>query len=71
MQFSFFIFPPLRLVIVRNALALTYFHFMLLLHADCIRNRLRRIDYRLNHRIQEADMDFRGLPLVKYSILAL
>ena len=71
MQFAFFIFPPLRLFLVTNALALTHFHLMLLLHADCIRNRLRRIDYRLNHRIQEAGMDFQCLPLVKYSILAL
>jgi hypothetical protein len=71
MKFAFFIFPLLNPFRVHDALALNYFHFKLLLNANCIQTQLRQIDFRLNHRIQEAGKDFKGLLMVKYSILAL
>ena len=70
MKFAFLIFPPLHLVIVWSPLALTNFHVIPLVYASCIRNCLRRIDCRLNHRIKEAGMGFRGLLRVKYFIWA-
>jgi hypothetical protein len=68
MKFAFFIFPQLHPFGVHDALALTYFHLKHLLNANCIQNRLRQIDFRLNHRIKEAGKDFKGLLMVKYSI---